>query len=166
MTALHEAVSRKNIPFVKFLLQSRRADPNKLSYVDAMPWNDETHIVTPLGVSLRGFLLWDDGESEAIRQIINLLLEVGISEDSQIETIDGIWHDNVLNLMDQKEAWHFVRMVALLVSRTPGIVGRLKKPLSYSVPMCVFFISIHQIMFKDNGSYFLSINQSLDQSFN
>ncbi|OQV18324.1 hypothetical protein BV898_07528 [Hypsibius exemplaris] len=135
ITALHEAVSRKNVPLVRHLLKVHQANPNKMSYADAMPWHDQTHIVTPLQIALRGFLVWDEEETVAFRQIVNLLLDAGISEEVQIEAIDTIWTDRIMEVMELQEALHFVKMVELILARTPSIARKLRRSLSYAIPM-------------------------------
>jgi hypothetical protein len=141
ITALYEAVTSKNVAFVRHLLSRHKADPNKRIYVNAMPWHDQTQLDDPLSMALRGFLVWDDTESAAMRDITDLLLDTGISERIQSDTIEAIWNNvSTVALMELLEALHFVKMVRRLVHRSPSIPILMQRPITYALPLYAQFL--------------------------
>ena len=94
-TALYEAMYRKNLPEVEWLLRVHHANPNEECMTGQLLWNDDVAKSYPIEHTLRGFLVSSMEESDAVGQMMDLLIEYGSSDLAQTTSLMRVLKDNV-----------------------------------------------------------------------
>ena len=94
-TALYEAMCRRNLPEVQWLLEVHHANPNQECMTGQLLWNDDVTQSYPIEHTLRGFLVSSLEESDAIGQMMDLLMAYGSSDLAQTTSLMRILKDNV-----------------------------------------------------------------------
>ena len=94
-TALYEAMYRKNLPVVEWLLKVHHANPDQECVTGQLLWNDDVAESYPIENTLRGFLVSSMEESAEVGQMMDLLIEYGCSDLAQTTSLMRILKDNV-----------------------------------------------------------------------
>ncbi|GAU91924.1 hypothetical protein RvY_04085 [Ramazzottius varieornatus] len=120
--ALHEAVARKNLPYLKWLLEEKHADPNQPSFVGGLIFDHVIMECSPIEQTLRGFLVWDDKDSLLVGRMMDLLLNNGSTQQDQRRSLIRILRDNVSLHMVCMELLHFMHMTSRLLDRDQSVL--------------------------------------------
>ena len=103
-TALYEAMYRKNLPEVEWLLKVHRANPNQVCMTGQLLWNDDVAECFPIEYTLRGFLVSTVKDSEVMGRMMELLMDYGSTDLAQSTSLMRILRDNVSLQMVCKQA--------------------------------------------------------------
>ncbi|GAU99997.1 hypothetical protein RvY_10921 [Ramazzottius varieornatus] len=120
--ALHEAIARKNLSFLEWLLKEKHADPNTLNYTANLLFDEVVSESSPIEQTLRGFLVWDENESKLVGRMMDMLLDHGSVMNEQRAALIRILRDSSSLHMVCMEMLHFIRMTQRLLDRSPGVL--------------------------------------------
>ncbi|GAU95079.1 hypothetical protein RvY_06757 [Ramazzottius varieornatus] len=137
-TALFEAISSKNFLYVEWLLKVQKADPNQVSYTDGVFWHEADRQSNPIEQTLRGFLVWDEEESEMVGRMMDLILDHGCTKENQTIAFLRILRDDIALQMVCVEVLHFMRMTERLLDRTPDILTEdVRRAFNHGLPLII-----------------------------
>ena len=94
-TALFEALYRRNLMQVEWLLRVHHANPNEVCMTGQLLWNDDVMERFPIEHTLRGFMVSSLEDSALFSQMMELLMDYGSTDLTQTTSLMRILTDNV-----------------------------------------------------------------------
>ena len=94
-TALFEALYRRNLKQVEWLLRVHHANPNQVCMTGQLLWNDDVMERFPIEHTLRGFMVTTAEDSALFSQMMELLMDYGSTDLTQTTSLMRILKDNV-----------------------------------------------------------------------